>query len=99
MNAQLAPLTANPQGMSEIQININSWLDRLCISYNVIVNKVGQQAKSLHIITRLVLMLQNQEAHIFTLESLSEVMCISVISRLGKEWIVNAVFMKTLMQK
>ena len=34
MNAQLAPLTANPQGMSEIQININSWLYRLCISYN-----------------------------------------------------------------
>ena len=34
MNAQSAPLTANPQGMSEIQVNINSWLDRLCISYN-----------------------------------------------------------------
>ena len=99
MNAQLAPLTANPQGMSEIQINIHSWLDRLCISYNIIIIIVGRQARSLHIITQLVLMLQNQEAHIFTLESLSEVTCISMIWLLGKEWIVSAMFMKTLMQK
>jgi hypothetical protein len=61
---------------------------------------VGQKAKSLHIITQSVLMLQNPEVYMFTLEILSEVMYINMIRLVGKERILlNAVFMKTQTHK
>jgi hypothetical protein len=44
-------------------------------------------------------MLPKQEAHMFTSEIISETVPIEMKQLVTKEWTLNAVFMKTLMQK